>query len=302
MTNEINKESTLGKHLMYMVIASFAFASSGAIARLLKEDYPSVQLVLFRNIIGITFILYSLNKTKPNQVGGRLWLLIFRGIIGTFALYFFFYGVIKIGLPEAITYQQSYPIFLAAFTAIILGDKLKKLSWLAIFIGFIGLCLIFVPKMNNTSLEIKSHIIGLSNLVMTGLAYLSIRGLSKYYDNRIIVLSFMSCGIILPLISMLIARYYSNPELDFILAEFSPLKNNHILYILALGILSLFGQIYLTKAFSHKETGIIGAMGYSNVVFSIILGVLIGDAMPDFSALVGIILIIISGIIVSVLK
>jgi drug/metabolite transporter (DMT)-like permease len=101
---------------------------------------------------------------------------------------------------------------------------------------------------------------------------------------------------------MLIAQFYPNPELDFIVAEFSPLKKNHILYILSLGILSLFGQIYLTKAFSHKETGIIGAMGYSNVVFSIILGVLIGDPMPDFSALAGIILIIISGIIVSVLK
>lgn len=302
MNNLTSEGNDLGKYLFYMVLASFAFAASGAIARLLKDDYSSVQLVLFRNVIGIGFIIYSLCKTRPVQNGGRLWLLIFRGVIGTLALYFFFYGVTKIGLPEAITYQQSYPIFLAAITSFFLGQRLKQLSWLAIFLGFVGLCMIFVPKMSNSALEIKNHVIGLSNLVMTGMAYLSIRGLSNYYDKRVIVFSFMSCGIVLPLLSMLAAFYFPNPDYDFIISKFSMPLKEHLWLIFTLGILSLFGQIYLTKAFTHKETGLIGAMGYSNVVFSIFFGVMIGDAMPDVLTFLGILFIIVSGVIVSVVK
>lgn len=302
MSNVKEEGSELDKHLFFMVMASFSFAAAGAIARLLKDDYSSVQLVLFRNIIGIGFIIYSLYKTKPVQKGGKLWLLIFRGVIGTLALYFFFYGVTKIGLPEAITYQQSYPIFLAAVTAFLLGQKLKQLSWLAIFLGFIGLCMIFVPKMNNSTLAFKNHIIGISNLIMTGMAYLSIRGLSNFYDKRVIVFSFMACGIVLPFISMTLGCYFPTEHLDFIISEFTPPKLEHSFLILSLGILSLFGQIYLTKAFSHKETGLIGAMGYSNVVFSIFFGVIIGDAMPDMFTMLGILMIIVSGVIVSVVK
>ena len=60
MSNVNEEGSELDKHLFFMVMASFAFAAAGAIARLLKDDYSSVQLVLFRNIIGIGFIFYSL--------------------------------------------------------------------------------------------------------------------------------------------------------------------------------------------------------------------------------------------------
>lgn len=294
--------SDLGRHLGFMVVASFAFAASGAIARLLKDDHSSVQLVLFRNIIGIGFIIFSLWKTRPVQKGGRTWLLIFRGFIGTMALYFFFYGVIKIGLPEAITYQQSYPIFLAAISAFFLGEELKRSTWAAIFMGFCGLCLIFIPKMTSSLLDLKYHAIGLSNLVMTGMAYLSIRGLSNYYDKRVIVFSFMTCGIVLPLVSMVLYHFFPGPGMDFLISGFTMPRLENLWLILLLGLLSLAGQIYLTKAFSHKDTGIIGAMGFSNVVFSIFFGVLIGDAMPDAMSLVGILLIMVSGVVISLKK
>jgi drug/metabolite transporter (DMT)-like permease len=168
--------------------------------------------------------------------------------------------------------------------------------------GFVGVCLIFIPKMMSTSLEAKSHIIGLANLVMTGLAYLSIRGLSAYYENRIIVLSFMLCGIFFPLVSLGIGTLIPSKNLDFILGTFTLAKSEHMFLILPLGLVALAGQVFLTKAFTHRNTGLIGAMGYSNVVFSILFGVLIGDPFPDFTSLLGIVVIIISGVVISLTK
>jgi drug/metabolite transporter (DMT)-like permease len=295
-------DSQLRKALMYMVIASFCFAVTGAIARLLKSEYSSVELVLFRNVIGIPFLLYSIYKSPLEQVGGKPFLLFFRGFIGTMALYFFFYGVTTIGLPEAITYQQSYPIFLALISALYFGQPIGWKSWVAILLGFAGICMIFVPKMSGSALELKSNVIGISNLIMTGVAYLSIRGLSEYYDKRTIVLSFMLCGILFPILSLVVGQYCPTPQFDFIVAKFYLPKLQHLYLIVPLGLVALIGQVYLTKAFSHKNTGIIGAMGYTNVVFSILLGVLIGDALPDLLSLSGIIIIVISGVLISLTK
>lgn len=285
-----------------MLIASFSFALTGACARYLRDDINPIQLVLFRNLFGVGFILFSIWNRIPTQVGGKLSLLIFRGIIGTLALYSFFYGVSKIGLAVAITYQQSYPIFLAMMVAWFYHEKLKKVEWAAIAIGFFGICLIFLPSINTSSLSVQSHIIGVSNAVMTGLAYLSIRGLSGYYDHRVIVLSFMLSGIVLPLISLSLGYVIDVEALKFIIDTFDPVSWNHLVPILILGLAALVGQIFLTKAFSYQKTGIIAVIGYSNIVFSIIFGVILGDGLPDAVSIIGIFLIILCGVLVSFSK
>jgi drug/metabolite transporter (DMT)-like permease len=90
--------------------------------------------------------------------------------------------------------------------------------------------------------------------------------------------------------------------LDFIIAPPVVPQWNDLLLILCLGIAALLGQVFLTRAFSHQNTGLIGAVGYSNIVFSIFFGVMIGDAMPDTTSLIGIVLIILSGVVISMQK
>lgn len=292
----------LQRGIMYMVIASFSFALTGACARYLRSDINPIELVLFRNIIGAGFIVYSLIQKPADALGGKIGLLIFRGVIGTLALYTFFYGISKIGLAIAITYQQSYPVFLSVMAIFLLGEKLIFREWTAIIIGFVGICLIFLPSVDSSQLTLKHHLLGISNAVMTGMAYMSIRGLSKYYDQRTIILSFMLSGIILPVISLSLGRVEEFPQFDFFIQKFDTPKMEHIPVILLLGIAALVGQVYLTKAFSYQKTGVIAAVGYSNIVFSIIFGTMLGDVFPDVLSMTGILLIIICGVMVSFKK
>lgn len=287
------------KGIGYMVIASFCFALTGACARYLRDDINPIELVLFRNLIGVVFIYYSIKRAPLVQVGGRIWLLIFRGVIGTLALYTFFYGISKIGLAISITYQQSYPVFLALMGAFYLGEKLKISEWLAIILGFAGICLIFLPSIDTSGLSIKHHITGMSNALMTGMAYLSIRGLSQFYDQRAIILSFMLSGILLPIASLTMGHYVHVPELDFLIDGFDIPKLTNYPVILLLGIAALVGQVYLTKAFTFQKTGVIGAMGYTNILFSIIFGTMLGDAIPTLTSMCGIVLIIACGVMIS---
>ena len=285
-----------------MLVASFCFALTGACARWLRDDINPIELVLFRNIIGVVFILYSIHHRPVVQSGGKRWLLLFRGVIGTLALYSFFYGISKIGLAISITYQQSYPVFLALFATWLFGERLTGKEWFAIITGFGGICLIFLPSAHTSLLSVKHHMIGLSNALMTGMAHLSIRGLSDIYDQRSIILSFMLSGILLPVLSLTTGHFVDAEPLDFIVDTFDVPLISHYPVILLLGIAALFGQVYLTKAFTYPKTGIIGAIGFSNIVFSVIFGTMLGDAFPDVLSLIGIFLIIVCGIMVSYRK
>jgi drug/metabolite transporter (DMT)-like permease len=294
--NQANDD--IRKGVVSMLIASFCFALVGACTRLLRDSVPSVEIVFFRNVIGVVFILYSIWKQPLVQTGGKPGLLAFRGIIGTLALYMFFYSITQIGLAESITYQQTYPIFIAVFSIFIAGERLLRYEWAAVFLGFGGICLIFVPQMTDGLHSARNHLIGLTNAVLTAFAYLSIRGLSNYYDSRSIVLSFMLSGIILPIISMTAGSFSSFPQLDFLISSYVSPQRTDWLWIFILGVAALIGQVYLTKAFCFGKAGIISAVGFSNIVFSVFLGVILGDTQPGLLAFAGIVLVIVSGIFI----
>lgn len=289
-------ENQVSKGIKYMLLASLLFAFMGAMAKELSDSMSSVEVVFFRNVFGVFFILISIYKSPLKQLGGKFWLLIFRGVAGFVALLFFFYNISQISLGEAMTFSKTSTIFTAVLAYIFLKEKLGIKGWIGVFLGFIGI--LFITEFDGSSLE-KSDYLGISSGVGAALAYTSVRELRKFYDTRAIVLSFMSVGTIAPMILMLIGSFYSNEKLDFMLGTFIMPKIDDWVYIILLGIFSTYAQIYMTKAYSFAKAGIIGTISYSNIVFSIILGLFLGDAFPSLTIILGIVLIVISGLLVS---
>lgn len=290
----MNNETKLG--IKYMLFASLLFAFMGAFAKELSSSMSSVEVVFFRNVFGVILISLSIYKKPLTQVGGKPWLLLFRGLIGFISLLFFFYMIANISLAQAMTFSKTSTIFTAIFAYFFVQEKLGIKGWIGIFIGFIGI--VFITGFDGSNLS-KTDYLGILTGVGAGLAYTSIRELRKYYDSRAIVLSFMGIGTIGPIILMTIAHFYTNEAIDFVLAPFVMPSSSDFLVILGLGLVATFAQIYMTKAYSNAKAGIIGTISYSNIVFSIILGMFLGDSFPNIWILLGISLIIISGILVS---
>jgi len=284
------------KGVKYMLFASLLFAFMGAAAKELSDSMSSIEVVFFRNVFGVVLILLSIYRKPLVQEGGRPGLLIFRGMAGFIALLFFFYNIAMIPLGEAMTFSKTSTIFTAIFAYIFVKEKLGTLGWLGVFIGFIGI--LFITGFDGSNLD-KTDYLGILCGVGAGLAYTSIRELRKYYDSRAIVLSFMTIGTIGPLILLIIGEFYTNPDLDFMLATFVMPKPDDWLFIVLLGIFATFAQIFMTKAYSSARAGIIGTISYANIVFSIILGMVLGDSFPDIWIIFGILLIVLSGLLVS---
>lgn len=290
------KIKSLDEGVKYMLIASFLFAIMGAFAKVLSNIMPPVEVVFFRNIIGVFLVLASIYHFPLKQKGGKPFLLIFRGLMGFLALLAFFYNIAHISLADAMTFSRTSPIFTALFAAWILREKIGSKGWLAVFLGFVGV--VFIMQPDGLSFT-KTDLLGLFSGIGAALAYTSVRELKKYYDTRSIVLSFMGIGTIGPLILMGLSHFVGVGNFDFILGEFVMPSGTDWFYIAGLGVFATLAQGYMTKAYGATRAGIVGAVSYTNIIFSLLLGLMLGDAFPNLLGFFGIMLVIFGGILVA---
>ncbi|MBE0515224.1 DMT family transporter [Sulfurimonas sp.] len=289
----------LDNGVKYMLFASFLFAIMGAFAKLASEHMSSLEVVFFRNIFGVIFIGYALYKTPMTHKGGRPLLLFFRGLMGFSALLAYFYNIAHIPLGDAVTYSKTAPIFTAIFAWLLLKEKLSLSSWIAVFIGFGGIVLIAQPSGIGFS---KYDLLGIFSGVGAALAYTSVRELRNYYDTRMIVLSFTLVGTVGPMLLFLLSHYFYIAELDFMMGKFVMPSGIVWFYVVGLGALGTMSQYYMTKAYGETKAGIVGAVSYTNIVFAILVGLMLGDALPSLLSASGIVLIVAAGIMVAKAK
>ncbi len=286
----------INKGVKYMLIASFTFAIMGAFAKLASEHMSSLEVVFFRNIAGVFLVGLAVLKKPMQQQGGKPFLLFFRGFMGFVALLAFFYNIAHISLGDAMTYSKTSPIFTAIFAWLFLREKLSVKAWIAVFVGFIGIVFITQPSGIGFS---KYDLLGIFSGVGAALAYTSVRELKQFYDTRAIVLSFMLTGTIGPILLFVISPYIHISELDFMLGEFVMPKGVVWFYVIGMGVLATISQVLMTKAYGETKAGIVGAVSYTNILFSIIVGLFLGDALPSVTTTFGIVLIIFAGVMVA---
>jgi len=292
----MNRIKNLNNGVKYMLIASFSFAIMGAFVKLASEHMSSLEVVFFRNLFGVLLIGYAVYKSPMTHKGGKPFLLFFRGFMGFSALLAYFYNIANIPLGDAVTFSKTAPIFTAIFAWLFLKEKLSASAWLAVFIGFGGILLITQPSAMGFT---KYDILGIFSGVGAALAYTSVRELRNYYDTRAIVLSFTIVGTIGPIFLFILSEFIEMPELDFMLGEFVMPSGIVWLYVIGLGLLGTLSQYYMTKAYGETKAGIVGAVSYTNIVFAILVGLFLGDSLPNIITSFGIALIVIAGIMVA---
>lgn len=283
-----------------MLLASLSFAVMGGFAKVVSQTLPPVEVTFFRNIFGVILVGLAIYKVPLKQTGGKPFLLLFRGSIGFAALLAYFYIMAHIPLGEAVTYNKTSPIFVAIFAYIFLNEKLHKSAFFAVILGFAGIVLVAQPQGGTFD---KYDILGIFSGIGAALAYTSIRELRKYYDTRAIVMSFMGVGTVAPLILMLLAPYVNvSEDFDWMFAAFVMPQGVEWAYVTAVGISATVSQLLMTKAYELTKAGIVGTISYSNIVFALIIGVMLGDPIPGFWTVLGIILVILSGLLVALPK
>jgi len=287
--------------VLFMLGSALISALNGALTKILAEDISALEIVFFRNIIGVFIVLYALKHTPAKLTGGKIYMLFTRGIFGFMAMILFFYTISVIPLGEAITLNKTSPFFVTLLAYFLLHEHLSRRILFALLIGFLGV--IFITKPFGMSFS-YAHFLGILGGFFAAAAYTTIKKIKDIYDSRVIVLSFVSIGSVLPALLFLTAPFIQAPEsLAFLFPKFIMPNTLHVwLLIVFMAFISTLSQWLLTKAYSASNLSIIGVVSYTNIPFAIGFGTLLGDKFPNILTFIGIGLIVLGGILVSVKK
>ncbi|TAH03098.1 MAG: DMT family transporter [Sphingobacteriales bacterium] len=286
--------------IFFMLLAALGFSVMGGAAKLLKANFNAGQLVFYRNAIGLLVLLVGLwQQPVVKKIGGKLKWLLFRGMMGTLALYMLLYCILHIPLGTAMTYNLTSTLFIALFSFLLFKEFHGSKVLLAVLLGFLGMLLVYQPAMH---FPWYYNVAGLISGVSSAIAYLTVGRLNTYYDARIIVLSFVVTGVLAPLLLLGIRLLFQLPADAIFFIEWQWPAGIEWLWMVVLGVAALFGQYFVTLAYGADKAGIVSAISYANIVFSVFIGQALGDPFPDMISLAGIICIIVSGVIISLVK
>lgn len=283
----LKKLKSIDRGVLFMLLSALISAVTGAIAKILSDSMDPIEVVFYRNLLGVMIILYSLKKIPVAINKSKLHLLLLRGIFGAIAMLLFFYTIAYIPLGEAVVLNKTSPFFVTIIAYYLVNEKINKSTFLALIIGFLGIILIIKPFGIELSFE---HILGVIGGFLSAAAYATIKKIKDIYDARIIMLSFMSIGALLPLLIFIFTPY-----INF------EIYTDVFIWILigVMAVTSTASQWFLTRAYSLSPASIIGVVSYTNIPFAIGFGLMLGDTFPDIYTFVGIALIVLGGILVS---
>jgi drug/metabolite transporter (DMT)-like permease len=211
----------------------------------------SMQLLV--KAISFALCLFILWKNKIPLRGKKQGLLVLRGVFGAASLVCFFYTIHHIPLASAITISHLSPFVIVFLAHIYLGEKLRKTQWLFFILSFAGVLLIKGFDNRITGFDL---IVALSAALFSGTAHFMLRAIKD--DNNPWLIIFYFSAICIPIV------------LPFALLNWVLPDHYEMMVLLGIGILSHFGQYFLTKAYSgEEEASKISIIYYLGIILSI---------------------------------
>lgn len=275
-----------------MFLGALFFSLMNSALKILSNHITIHENLFFRGVTMSAFVLLLLwirtrkTKHRHNHKKGGWGKLLFRAFVGTTSLYAMLYNVETIPLGTTVAFAQTAPIWTAIFAFLILRERLNTAQIISVCVGFVGVVLISNPDTSN--LPILNIFCGIVSGIFASLAFISIRALRGYFDDLEIMLSFGLMATLMGFVVVLIMQ-----------DSWSVLHFKDIFFIIVVGIMGTIGQYYITRAYTFAPAGIVAPIDYSRIVFSAILGIVLGDSLPNIFIFFGIFFIILSGILIA---
>ncbi len=259
-----------------LITSALAFSLMTVCVKKLNGRLPVAELIFVRSLISLLITRLLMKRLQINPWGTNKVLLLTRGFLGTGALFCVFQALFFLPLASATVIQYSYPTFTAIFANYFLGEGIRKRILLAIAIGWFGITLVAQPLQSN-ALEVQTPnfaiYIALAGAILTSLAYVSVRKLSKQEEQLVIVHYF-------PLVSVPIC-------LPFLITQGVLPSSQEWIWLIGIGLFTQIGQQCITKGLSLLPAANASAISYSQVLFATIWGVFLFSETINFYIIAG---------------
>ena len=270
---------------VFLAMAAFLKASQGV---------PTGQLVFFRSFFAIlpvvVYLLWRrelLDGLKTAHPFGHFW----RGLVGTGGMWFGFFALTKLPLPETTAIQYAAPLLIVVFSAIFFREPVRIYRWSAVLIGFVGVLIIIWPRMSifsDAAGDLSDASIGsisaLVSCVFAASAMLLVRRLVHTERSATIVLYFSVSSSLIGLATLPLGWVMPTPE--------------QFVFLITAGIAGGIAQILLTESYRHADMSVVAPFEYSSLILSVAIGYVFFQDVPTIEMLVGGVIVVGAGIFI----
>ena len=288
------------KGILYILLAMMVFSVQDGIMKHIYNFVSLYEVYLIKTIISFVLILIFLILTKkPIEFKSKYPFLTFLRVILFFFGFSSFYislTVLPLGTATALFFVT--PFLITIFAHFFLKEEIGMRRWSAVVIGFIGVYITLNPDFSNF------NYLSLLPILCAFCYSLSMIIIKKTSDKDSVytqTFTFYIGAIILSIIFYFIigdGQYNTSdhPASQFIFREwFIDFKSNVLLMSIT-GFTATIAFLFLFTAYSIASPSVISPFEYSILFWSPLIGWLYFDEIPTLSTVVGILIIVSSGI------
>jgi len=265
-----------------VMLAVAIFSVIDALSKYLTRFYPVTIIVWARYTFHLLFVVIALGPrlglalVRTSRPGAQF----LRGLLLASSSLLFVSALKYMPLAESTAIAFLAPLFITLLAVLFLKEKVELARWVAVLCGFIGVLTIIRPGSNVFTWAV---LLPVGNALCFASYQVLTRRLSGLENNYT---SIFYAGLIGTLLLSATLPYVWVP----------PQSGLHIAIFMALGVLGGLGHLILIKAYDHAPASRLAPFSYSQLIWVTITGFLVFGDFPDIWSLLGIAILVVSGI------
>jgi len=268
--------------ILLMLAGDFMFALNDAMGKWLVASFSVGQVVFIRSI-GAFIVL---GPMIANQGTAKLFqmerpvLQSLRVVATTVDTALFYAAVVYLPLADVMSFYMAGPIYVAALSHFLLGEKVGWRRWAAILAGFCGVLIILKPSSAAFSLSSMFALVGSIAFAFAIILSRRLRGTS---DTTLV--TWQTIGTLLVGAVMTIGAWRTPSALDFGA-------------MLLLGIVSCSAHLMITRALKLAPASTLAPLHYSLLLWAVIFGLAFFGDVPGPRILIGSAIVVLAGLFI----
>lgn len=266
-----------------MLLGMLMFALNDAMGKWLVASYGLGQVVLIRTIAALLILAPFLWRAgwKPIAEAERPLMQTARVLFSTMEVFCFYYAVMYLPLADVMTFWLAAPIYVAAASPLLLGEKVGWRRWTAIFVGFVGVIITLEPS---SAMFTTPAIISLVGTLAFAFMLLSGRSLRGTPDKTLVLFQLLGAGL---------------AGLAFAPFDWSPIASPSELGLLCLlGVVAMGAHMLVNRALKISDAATVAPLQYTLLLWAIVFGWMFFGDVPRGTMLLGAVLIVGSGMFI----
>jgi drug/metabolite transporter (DMT)-like permease len=272
--------------IIFVLSASATFTLGSALVKALAADFPVLEIVMFRSVVGFLAMLPmlmrhgGLSALKSRRPTGHVLRTIY-GFIGTVTAVYG-YGVLPLVTVTALGFAM--PLFLTILSVPLLGERVGPRRATAVVVGLCGVLIMLRPwHVNADSMPLGAVAIVLAGVVTWALSMITIRRMGEFGERNVTIVAWYSLGTA-SLAALGCIGHWVTPSAWQLAA------------LVSAGLLSGFAQLLMTEGYRAAEASLVAPFEYGAIIYATVLGIAIWGEWPDAWGLAGVVVLIASGL------